>query len=232
MNSNILFITGTDTGVGKTVATVILSHAFQKMGLSIKVMKPIISGPDHDRAFICKFLDLTDPPEIISPYVLAPSLSPHLAAKIENRKININNIIDIIQNLSQKCDLLIIEGIGGIMVPLTYSYNILNLIKDLNSELIIVAANKIGVLNHTLLTCLAAKFMKIEPLGFILNNLPSYQDESTPFNKDELIKLTSLKCWGDIPCIPMTASALKTAVNNLSHEYLKKYAQTLESQLT
>jgi len=223
MQSNILFITGTDTGVGKTIATAILALAFQKLGLQIKVMKPIMSGGSEDRDFLCQILSLNDEPKQISPYVFTHSLSPHLAARLENQKINISTILKQASHLSRQTDLLLIEGIGGILVPITENQTTLDLLLELQAAPLIVCANKIGVINHSLLTTHALRTAGSMPVGFLLNNLPEIHEESCSTNKQEIETLANLNCWGEIPVIKKDRDSLLQASELLDLKKLESF---------
>src|SRR5262245_11465992 len=110
-----IFITGTDTGVGKTIATAALGLLFKDHGLDVGVMKPVQCAGD-DAAFLKKTLDVKDPLKSVNPYYAAEPLSPHLAFARGKVTIKPSKIIEAFQSLSQRHDIMLVEGAGGLMV--------------------------------------------------------------------------------------------------------------------
>ncbi len=166
-----IFITGTDTGVGKTFVTILLARYLTAKGWDVGVMKPISTGPasENDALYIKKTLRLKDPLELINPIRLKLPLAPYSAAKLGNKKINIKKIFRAYEKLSSLHDLVLVEGIGGVLVPITGDYFVADLIKELNTPAIIVARAGLGTINHTLLTIETLKRKKVEILGVIMN---------------------------------------------------------------
>ncbi len=162
------FISGTDTGVGKTVATCVLGMLFQRQGWDVGVMKPVQCGGD-DAAFLRKSLSVKDPLDIINPYRAKAPLSPHIAFKKENITVNIKKIKDICRDLKTKHDILLVEGAGGLLVPIKNNYLVADLIRDLDLELIIVSRLNLGTINHTLLTINQARGAGIRIKGVLFN---------------------------------------------------------------
>lgn len=152
-----VFITGTDTNIGKT-----LISAWICMHTNYAYWKPIQAGilPQTDTEYIKK---ITQCKTYKESYVFNAALSPHLAAKFENTKINIDNIIP------PQSSNIIIEGAGGVLVPITNNHYMLDLIKYLNANVILVARSNLGTINHTLLTINALKNIGINLLGIIMN---------------------------------------------------------------
>jgi dethiobiotin synthetase len=166
-----VFITGTDTGVGKTFVTALIAENLIGKGIDIGVMKPISTGPkaEDDALYLKKRLKLKDPLSLINPIHLKHPLSPFTAAKIENRKLKIEKVFSACRKLEKRHDLLLVEGIGGVLVPITKDYFVVDLIKDLGLAAIIVARAGLGTINHTLLTIEALKKRKVKVLGIVLN---------------------------------------------------------------
>jgi dethiobiotin synthetase len=151
------FVTGTDTNVGKTVVSAILCNS-----LKASYFKPIQSGicEGLDSDIIKKFTSSKIIPEI---YKLTQPLSPHLAAKYDNINIDIDEI------QLPKDDNLIIEGAGGLMVPINQKYMMIDLIKKLNIPVILVARTALGTINHTLMSVEMLKNYNIKIHGIVLN---------------------------------------------------------------
>jgi dethiobiotin synthetase len=160
------FVTGTDTGVGKTLVCALLAA-----GLGAHYWKPVQSGAKDglDSTAVRKMAGLDKTRVVPETYMFSEALSPHLAAGIEGARIDIDRF-----SLSRKPDLLIIEGAGGVMVPLNENTLIIDLIKKLSVPVLIVACNRLGVINHTLLTVEALKAAGISILGVILNQGINY----------------------------------------------------------
>ena len=163
-----IFITGTDTGVGKTVATLVLATLLQDQGYNVGIMKPVQCG-GNDAAFLKKSLRLSDPLLEINPCFAHEPLSPHLAFKREKRKIDVEKILVAYERLKQKHDIVLVEGAGGLMVPLREDYFVADLARDLNLELLVVARLGLGTINHTLLTVEQARAQGLQVRGVIFS---------------------------------------------------------------
>ncbi|MBF0569988.1 MAG: dethiobiotin synthase, partial [Candidatus Omnitrophica bacterium] len=143
------FITGTDTGVGKTVATLALAVLLRERGLRVGVFKPFQSGVG-DAEFLKKHLDLKDGLREINPYCAKEPLSPHLAFARQGVKVDVHRIKVAFLALQEKYDVVLIEGAGGLLVPITEKYLMADLARELGGELIIVARLGLGTINHSL----------------------------------------------------------------------------------
>lgn len=194
-----IFIAGTDTGVGKTFVTILLARYLIAKGWDISVMKPISTGPasKNDAPHIKKTLRLKDPLELINPIRLKLPLAPYSAAKLGNKKINIKKIFGAYKKLSSLHDLILVEGIGGALVPITGDYFVADLIKELNIPAIIVARAGLGTINHTLLTIEALKRKKVEILGVIMNGYKG-NDLSEKSNAKTISKISRLPVLAEI----------------------------------
>ncbi|GBE05036.1 MAG TPA: dethiobiotin synthase [Nitrospirae bacterium] len=172
------FITGTDTGVGKTFVASGLLQAFKSLGMSACPMKPVETGcktkkeklVPEDTLRLIRASGVDEPLDIINPFRLKHPLAPSVAAELEGITIKKNRIISAYRSLSKKYDVTLVEGAGGIMVPLYKKYLFLDLIKDLDLPLIIVSRPGLGTINHTLLTIEIAKKKGIKVLGVIINH--------------------------------------------------------------
>jgi dethiobiotin synthetase len=202
------FITGTDTGVGKTVTTACLLSLYRKHGLNVGVMKPIETGVDpkcssaanSDAKFLMEIAQSVDPLSEVCPVRLKTAASPYQAAKIENRPIDIDRIINGFHQLAGKYDHMLVEGVGGLLVPLTSKYMICDLIRDLGLPLLVVSRNTLGTLNHTLLTLRAAQQAGIEIRGVILNRTKAGgKDSIEQGHADIITELSGVPVLGEIP---------------------------------
>ncbi len=192
-----LFITGTDTGVGKTFVACALARGFKAQGMKVGVMKPVETGcrgrnggliPEDARK-LREAAGSEDPIDTINPYRFSPPLAPSLAAREAGVTIELQRIKRSYEELSEKNDVVIVEGAGGLMVPLTDSKTFADLVLFLGLPMVVVAPNRLGVINHTLLTVRCAEAAGIEVRGAVLNNLSVETDESAPHNAGELKRL-------------------------------------------
>lgn len=149
---NLIFITGTDTGVGKTVLTALLLQHLRQAGCHAWAMKPFCSGGREDIELLDQLQNHEMPPDWLNPYYFEKPLAPAPAAKLEGRAILIEELFSHIEQAKTGCELLLIEGAGGIFVPLVKRFMIFDLIKALNAPTVVVAPNRLGCINHSLLT--------------------------------------------------------------------------------
>ncbi|MEK6646509.1 MAG: dethiobiotin synthase [Candidatus Firestonebacteria bacterium] len=163
-----IFITGTDTGVGKTLIVAGIAKMLLEKGVRVGIIKPISSGgiPSQDIIYLQKCLSYKN---IISPIQFKLPLAPYAAAKLENKSINFKKIFKSLDNLSKNCDFVIAEGIGGAMVPILKNYFVTDLIKDFKLPVIILSRPGLGTLNHTFMTIEVLEKRKIKILGVIIN---------------------------------------------------------------
>jgi dethiobiotin synthetase len=200
-----IFITATDTDVGKTVITGALAGALVKLGYSVGVYKPVQTGcivkngiktsPDLD--FINKIS-----PEIKTKasYLLAEPVAPYTAAVLENIEITREKILEDYNQLKNKCDFVIVEGAGGLLTPIYKKFLIRDMIELLDLPVIIVARPNLGTINHTLLTIESAKNANIEVLGVIISNYPQNVDNTAIKTAPKLIEeFSGVKVLGVLP---------------------------------
>ncbi len=175
-----IFITGTDTGVGKTVATAVLARILRSRGIRVGVMKPVTSGCAvvdgqlvSDDAELLKWASAAGAPDKdISPYLLKAPLAPSVAASMDGTRICFDTIVEAYERLAVTHDFILVEGAGGLMVPLTGNLMVSDLIGCLRLPALIISRPDLGTVNHTLMTCFCAKQTGIEVKGIIVNNYP------------------------------------------------------------
>jgi len=194
-----LFITGTDTDVGKTIATAVLGTLIKEHGCDVGVMKPIqCAGADTAR--LKKFLQINDSLKEINPYYAKEPLSPHVAFKKGRTKINIKRIMQAYQRLATRHEVMLVEGAGGLMVPIADDYLMADLIKEMNLELIIVARLGLGTINHTLLTINQARAKGLSIKGVIFNDIQGGKaGVAEKTNPDTIGRLSGVPVLGIIP---------------------------------
>jgi dethiobiotin synthetase len=171
------FITATDTGIGKTTITAALAFALKNMGVNVGVMKPFATGTQQktgyksvDVAILANSVQSQDPEELINPYFFPVPASPYAAANKLRVNIDVDSVMDNFEKLQTMHDVVLVEGIGGILTPILKNYSIANLIKDMNLDPLVVTSSRIGTVNHTLMTLNAAQQYGLKVRGLIINN--------------------------------------------------------------
>ncbi len=197
-----LFVTGTDTGVGKTLVSAGLALFLRRRGLNVGVMKPVESGVidptalGSDGQLLQWASDSSDELELISPYRLRAPLAPSVAAEKEGVFIDCGLLAEVARTLAARHDYLIIEGAGGLMVPLAGGVLFADLIKTINFPMLTVCRPGLGTINHTLLTIYAARTMEIPLAGFMINNMPQSPGEAEESAPHNLASLASADLLG------------------------------------
>lgn len=204
---NGLFITGTDTGVGKTFFACGLAAYLRALGYSVGVMKPAETGCSQregqlfpeDAANLKEASGCAEPIETICPYRMAEPLAPSIAAERAGVKIDIDRLIAVYEATRAKHDITLVEGAGGLMVPLLPSYTYADLARVLKLPVIVVAANRLGAINHLLLTLEHASCKGLLTLGYVLNHVSSVTSLAAETNREVLAGLTGVSCLGELP---------------------------------
>lgn len=175
-----VFVCGTDTGIGKTVVTGLIAKALQKNGKKVITQKWVQTGSKGFPLDIAAHLRIMDKPRsyvkgimhLVNPYCFEFPASPHLAAKVESRmsKVESGRIKKAFKELTRRFDHVIVEGVGGALVPLNEKLLQLDLVKELKLPVILVVGNKLGAINHSLLTIEAIKKRKLKLAGIVFND--------------------------------------------------------------
>ena len=215
-----IFIIGTDTDVGKTFVTGGIVYKLINNGYNVLPFKPIQSGGilenetliAPDIKYIKEICNLKNDYSEMNTYCLKEEVSPHLAARLENINVSKEKIINHYKNLISKYDYVIVEGAGGMVVPLIEnSYFVYDLIKDLNLNVLIVSRANVGTINHTVLTNEFLKLNNISAKGIIINN---YNEK---FYEDDNIKV--IEKLTDLKVIHKFKSIENKEIDNIKHEY-------------
>ena len=205
--NNGIFITGTDTEVGKTVITGLFGRFLLENGLRVATQKWIQTGSRDflsDISIHLKIMGikrhknekyLTD----MAPYTFKFPASPHLAARMENIEIKPQRIVTAFHKLQEAFDFVVVEGSGGALVPINDHELMLDIVEQLSLPVIIVAGNKLGAINHTLLTIEALKKRNMKILGVIFNRTTKTQDEIILEDNIQIVeKLSGVKVLGEL----------------------------------
>jgi len=200
-----LFVTGTDTGVGKTLVGAALARLLAQRGLKVGVCKPVESGvpepdlPGPDARLLARAAGCDAPADIIAPYRLRRPLAPDQAAHTDGIRIDTGVIEQAVARLAASHDFLLVEGAGGLMAPLTGGFLMADLARQLGLPLLIVARHDLGTINHTLLTTFAARRMELPVAGIILNRLPAHPDEAQRNAPHAIASLASAELLASLP---------------------------------
>jgi len=201
-----IFITGTDTGVGKTFFACGLAALLKQSGYKVGVMKPAETGcVERDgKLFAEDAMRLKEasesglPLEKICPYQFRDPLAPSIAAEREGVRVDIDRLMNLYGDISSSHDVTLVEGAGGLMVPLLPSYTYADFGRALKLPLIVVAANRLGVINHLLLTLEHASCKGLSVWGYVLNSVANEDSLATDTNREVLSGLTGVQCLGQL----------------------------------
>ncbi len=214
MNNSIMkpsfFITGTDTGVGKTEAACVLARSLRAAGYKVGVMKPVETGcvDNKGKLIPTDALRLKEASgsnaglETINPYRFTLALSPQTAAEHFGATIEFDSIKSCFDELSDQNDVMLVEGAGGLLVPVSDDRTMADLALYLGLPLIVVSANRLGTINRTLLTvhCALSKGLKVA--GIIFNNTTSeVSDISREYNRADIERLSPVPVLFEIPLL-------------------------------
>lgn len=224
-----IFITGTDTGVGKTIVAAGIAAAMKKRGINVGVMKPVHTGCKtrkgklipEDSLLLARAASSDDPIELITPYMFREPAAPYVAAEENNITIDIDRITDCFNELCKRHDYVIIEGIGGALVPITKTFFIADLIKRLDVPAIVVTTPFLGTINHTMLTISCLIERKIPVAGIIINYTRKEQGTLSEKTCQKTIEeLTGMPILEIIPPIPNLRKIISDNHANLPHPFL------------
>ena len=205
-----VLVTGTDTGVGKTFVACALAHALRARGRSVAVMKPVetgVTGRPEDAVALRDAAADPAPLDEICPYRLRAPLAPAVAARLEGVTIDLARLEALVRRRLGVADVLIVEGAGGLLVPIADNVTYADLAARLQLPLVVVAANRLGTVNHCALTARVAETMGLEVLGLVLSQPSPTCDPSAPTNADAIATLTGLPILGDLPHLASPAAA-------------------------
>jgi dethiobiotin synthetase len=200
-----LFVTGTDTGVGKTEIACAIVAGARAAGVDAVGMKPAQSGhtpgepSDADRLRAAS--GGVEPLEALCPYSLAAPLAPAVAARLEGRELSLARIIDQARALAARHAAVLVEGAGGLIVPLTERETYADLAVALGLPVVVVARAGLGTVNHTALTVEALRRRGLEVAAIVLNRVAPEDDPSVPYNAAEIARVTKREPIGPLPFV-------------------------------
>ena len=205
------FITGTDTGVGKTTVAAAVAAVLRRRGKNVGVMKPVATGcvrrreglVSEDAEFLAHAADAPEPLEEICPIRLAEPLAPTVAAARAGIPLDLAPMWTAWRRLREAHDVMIVEGIGGVLCPVTPTMVVADLAKEFSLPLLVIARPDLGTINHTALTVEAARARGLEVAGIIINRYNrDTEDIAELTNPDEIQRVTDTPVLGLVPTDP------------------------------
>ncbi len=203
-----LFVTGTDTGVGKTILAASICASLVESGETVAAFKPVVTGldeppgawpPDHE--LLAEVANAGQSPEEVAPYRFDPPLSPHFAAELAGRTIEPATLVEAAR-AAAATGLLVCEGVGGLLVPLTPGYLVRDLALDLGLPVVIAARTGLGTINHTLLTVEAARTAGLTVAGVVMTPWPARPDPMEVSNLETVTRLGGVQVSGLPKTVP------------------------------
>lgn len=192
-----VFVTGTGTEVGKSVVAAVIAAEAAAEGLSVAVFKPAVSGLDEggeaDHELLARASGSAQGEDEIAPYRYGPPVSPHLAAEMAGEEIDADLLERAAEDAAAGAEAVVVEGVGGLMVPLRPDYLVRNLAAQLGHPLVIVAHAGLGTINHTLLTIEAAWTAELEVRVVVLNRWPAEPGRLEESNRETIAELTGVE---------------------------------------
>jgi dethiobiotin synthetase len=194
-----VFVTGTDTEVGKSVVAAAVCAALAARGERVAAFKPVVTGLDeqpgpfgHDHELLASAANTGQGPEEVTPYRFGPPLSPHYAAELAGERIDPARLLET----ARSHELLVGEGVGGLMVPITTGYLVRDLAVDLELPVIVAARTGLGTINHTLLTVEAARIAGLRVAGVVMTPWPEQPTDMERSNRDTVERLSGVRVSG------------------------------------
>lgn len=221
MNTKGIFITGTDTGVGKTIFAAVLARLLLNKGIKVGVMKPVTTGcMQRETGLVSEDAELlawsagVELTSEVAPYLFREPIAPSAAAELEHSKIEFSRVLAAFHKQSEEHDFIIVEGAGGLMVPLAGGLLVADLVNLLALPLLVVARPDLGTVNHTLLTCFAARALGCSVKGTIINNYPLNPGLAESTAPHLIDSLSGVPLLARLPAIPATEQ--RTIVEQLA----------------
>jgi len=203
------FVTGTDTGVGKTVVTAALATAFRADRYDVVALKPFATGAamiqgrraSADALFIERAAASGEPIDVINPVLLDAPLAPSVAARLEEREVDVEAAVEHCKRVAARHQLALIEGIGGLLVPLNEGTLVADFAAELGLPIVIVARPDLGTLNHTALTADCARSRGLPIAGVVINGYPDRPGAAEKTSPAEIKRITGLSILAVLPRI-------------------------------
>ena len=204
-----VFVTGTDTGVGKTVVAAAICAAASAQGIRVAAFKPAVTGIDEqpggwmrDHELLASVASAGQTPEDVAPYRFGPAVSPHLAAEMAGQTLDPEKLVAAAREQAARGDALVCEGVGGLLVPLTPDYLVRDLAGELSLPVVIAARPGLGTISHSLLAVEAARAVALHIQAVVLTPWP---EEPSMLERSNL---ETIKRFGEVPVIGLPRTDL------------------------
>jgi dethiobiotin synthetase len=204
-----VFVTGTGTGVGKSVLAAAICAALAASGERVAAFKPVVTGLEedpgewgHDHELLASVTNAGQAPDAVAPYRFGPALSPHLAAEQAGVEIDSTRLVAAARGAAATAGCIVVEGVGGLMVPLTPSFTIRDLASDLALPLLIAARPGLGTINHSLLSIEAARAAGLGVAGVVMTPWTADPEPIEASNRDTVERLGRVRVRGLAPTSP------------------------------
>jgi dethiobiotin synthetase len=209
-----LFVTGTDTGVGKTAVAAAACAALAARGEVVAAFKPVLTGQDEapgdwppDHELLAAAANAGQSPEEVSPYRFGPPVSPHYAAELAAAALDPARLLDAARAAAARADVLVCEGIGGLLVPITTGYLVRDLAVELGLPVLVAARTGLGTINHTLLTLESARAAGLHVAGVVMTPWPAEPLPIERSNRVTIERLAGVPVSGLPPMEPASLAA-------------------------
>ena len=193
-----LFITATDTGVGKTEVTAAIARIWRRERRSFAVCKPVATGPSDDARRLALAAGDADL-RAIAPFVFAEPAAPPVAARLEGRTLTLGELSGAVSRRKEAVEAVLVEGVGGLLCPLTDTETVADLVARLDLGTIVVARRSLGTLNHTLLTLEVARNRGLRVRGVVVNETAPVEGAADRANVAELARRLAVPLLAVIP---------------------------------
>jgi len=219
----IIFVTGTDTGVGKTLLTALLLEHLRAAGIPALAMKPFCSGGTADVQLLQSLQEGELSPREMNPFYFSKPVAPLVAARAGHRVIRLPEVVRAIRAVSKRCRCLLVEGSGGLLVPLGQGYTVADLIAKLKCEVLVASRNRLGTINHTLLTVRMLQQIVNQPIRVVLMGC-ARRDFSSRSNAGTLGELLSPVPLIEVPFLGENAMR-RNAIKKIAKKMKKVLAR-------
>jgi len=205
--AQIIFITGTDTGVGKSYATGLLARAYLELGKRVITAKPVQTGACEPEDILLhrRLMGFPpDPPDLLRltcPYIFEYPAAPETAAEQEGLTVDLQEILGALRKLTEDYEVVLVEGVGGLYVPLTREYTVLDLLNFLMCPVVVVSAARLGTINHTVLTIKTLKARGLYVAGLIYNFHFATEEFLARRSLEDIKRLTGIDQILELPSI-------------------------------
>jgi len=207
-----LFVTGTDTGVGKSVVAAAICAGLAAQGRRVAAFKPVVTGLDdppgewpYDHELLASVTG--QEPSAVAPWQFGPPASPHLAAELDGAALEPTELLAAARRAGAYADALVCEGVGGLMVPITPGYLVRDFALDMGMPLVVAARPGLGTINHTLLTLEAARAAGLDPIAVVMTPWAAEPSRLEESNRETIEQLGGVAVVTLPPCTPSSLEA-------------------------